>query len=194
MKRCSRCGAVKSFEAFGSHARESDGLQPWCRSCKTAYQRSKYDKLNKEQEPRKSFCPCCGKEFILLSRKRKYCSNNCRSKYNNISVARLDWNNLNLDRRMFYRTKFAAGVKGIPFNLELTDIVIPEFCPVLGLPLKCGKDKACDNSPSLDKIVPELGYVKGNVRVISQRANLLKSNATLEELRLVYEDAKKNQT
>ena len=47
------------------------------------------------------------------------------------------------------------------------------------------------SSPSLDRIIPSLGYVKGNIRVISFRANTLKNNATLSELELILEDAKK---
>ena len=48
------------------------------------------------------------------------------------------------------------------------------------------------DSPSLDRIVPELGYVKGNIRVISNRANHLKSDATLEEHRKILLDAEAN--
>lgn len=73
------------------------------------------------------------------------------------------------------------------FNLDLDDLQIPERCPVLNIPLldwgDNGVHDAKDNSPSLDRLVPELGYVKSNVRVISQRANRIKHNATLEELK-----------
>jgi hypothetical protein len=51
--------------------------------------------------------------------------------------------------------------------------------------LKRGVGKFDSCSPSLDRIVPELGYVKGNVRVISDRANRIKRDATLEELRAI---------
>lgn len=44
-------------------------------------------------------------------------------------------------------------------------------------------------SPSLDKIIPSLGYVPGNVRIISARANLLKNDATVDELRAILKDA-----
>ena len=69
--------------------------------------------------------------------------------------------------------------------LELPDIQIPEICPVLGIRLERGNRGGCAASASLDRIVPELGYTKGNVHVISLRANRLKSDATPAELRLV---------
>jgi hypothetical protein len=77
-----------------------------------------------------------------------------------------------------------AKTKGLEFSLELQDIVIPELCPVLGLPLFRGNGSGgmCQNSPTLDRINPALGYVKSNVEVVSWRANRIKSDATLEEL------------
>lgn len=95
---------------------------------------------------------------------------------------------------MWSHTKSRANLTGIPFNLELSDIVIPERCPVLGIELQAssrGKHGASPNSPSLDRIVPKLGYVKGNVRIISFRANAIKYNATAAELRLVADYAEK---
>jgi hypothetical protein len=70
----------------------------------------------------------------------------------------------------------------LPFNLSFRDIVIPELCPILGIALQRGLEGGLDNSPSLDRIVPRKGYVKGNVRVISNRANRIKSDSTPEEL------------
>lgn len=74
---------------------------------------------------------------------------------------------------------------GLPFSLSVEDIQVPEFCPVLGIRLVRGKGKPHDNSPSLDRIVPNKGYVRGNVIVISRRANQIKSNAHPGELALV---------
>jgi hypothetical protein len=62
------------------------------------------------------------------------------------------------------------------------DIRIPEFCPVLGIPLKPGKGQATANSPSLDRIDPNGGYTRENTHVISHRANMIKNNATPDEL------------
>lgn len=59
--------------------------------------------------------------------------------------------------------------------------MIPETCPVLGIPLTIG-GKRSPSSPSLDRIDPALGYVPGNIRVISDRANRLKGARSLHAL------------
>ena len=73
--------------------------------------------------------------------------------------------------------------KGLPFNLDVSDIVIPDICPVLGIPIKpnTGNNFMNNNSPTLDKFIPAKGYVKGNVHVISWRANNLKSDGSPAE-------------
>ena len=83
---------------------------------------------------------------------------------------------------------------GYAFDLTVEDIVIPDRCPILGIPLRlkawAGETGGTDNSPSLDRIDPSKGYVRGNIRVVSNRANTLRNNATLKELALVYRDAR----
>lgn len=58
---------------------------------------------------------------------------------------------------------------------------MPRRCPVLGLPLTVGAARSA-SSPSLDRINPTEGYRPGNVRVISDQANRLKSNRSLEQV------------
>jgi len=84
---------------------------------------------------------------------------------------------------LWYSAKERAVKNGIPFDIELEDIVIPSKCPVLGIPIHThGIDGIRNqNSPSLDKFYPEKGYVKGNIQVISWRANRIKSDGTPEE-------------
>lgn len=86
------------------------------------------------------------------------------------------------EKRMFNAARVTARKQNLPFNIKLEDIVIPEVCPVFGIPLEVTAGPRTNNTPSLDKIIPELGYVKGNIRVISFRANRLKSDASLEEI------------
>lgn len=82
--------------------------------------------------------------------------------------------------------KFRASHSGLPFNISLEDVVIPVLCPLLSIPLVKGIKEARPDSPSLDRIRPDLGYVKGNVQVISRKANLSKSNLSFEEFERLY--------
>ena len=90
------------------------------------------------------------------------------------------------------RAKARAQKKGIPFSLTKSDIFIPEVCPALGMTLMVGDGKGGKpNSPSLDRIVPKLGYVPGNIVVISLLANSIKSAATSTQVMMVAEWMKK---
>jgi hypothetical protein len=86
---------------------------------------------------------------------------------------------------MLGSAKERAAKKGLPFSLTKDDIAIPSHCPILGVPLKRGTKCFHDYSPSLDRIIPELGYVPGNIQVISHRANRIKTDANPEEVMLV---------
>lgn len=91
-------------------------------------------------------------------------------------------------KNMLSAAKSRAKTQHLPFNLTLEDLgPLPEYCPVLGIPLEIGSGIHCDGSPSLDKIIPKLGYVRGNVLIVSMRANRLKSDATVTELRQMAE-------
>lgn len=91
------------------------------------------------------------------------------------------------DRFLLSRAKSRAKKKGLEFNIDITDIDVPIICPILGIPIikeykKGTKGGPSPNSPSLDRIDNSKGYVKGNVRVISHKANTMKHNATSLEL------------
>jgi hypothetical protein len=93
---------------------------------------------------------------------------------------------------MWSRAKYRAKQKGIDFTIEQEDIIIPDRCPLLGIELVChrGKGSQQGNSPSLDRIDSTKGYIKGNVWVISNRANTLKNDASLQELQTLVENLK----
>lgn len=86
--------------------------------------------------------------------------------------------------KMWRRAKARATKYNIPFDIDVSDIVIPEFCPVLGVPLVVfkGRSGGEDNSPALDRVDNSQGYVKGNILVISHLANMMKSSANPEQL------------
>lgn len=84
---------------------------------------------------------------------------------------------------MWYGARGRAKKAGVPFSIERRDIIIPDRCPALGTKLVRGKGQPGPNSPSLDRIVPELGYVPGNIVVVSMRANRAKNDLTVAEMR-----------
>jgi len=93
---------------------------------------------------------------------------------------------------MLSAAKKRAKAKGFLFDLDIVDIVIPDICPALGIALIKGDGVSTDSSPALDRIIPSKGYVKGNVAVISTRANRIKSNATYSEIQMVADWVKEN--
>lgn len=81
---------------------------------------------------------------------------------------------------MLGRARHRAKEKGIECNITVEDCVIPSTCPVLGINIICGGPR--DNQPSIDRLIPSLGYIKGNVFVCSMKANRIKNDATPDEL------------
>lgn len=96
------------------------------------------------------------------------------------------------DRRykMFHNAQHRAKIKGIPFSITIDDIIIPETCPLLGIPLVSTNDKRDPRNPSLDQKEPGKGYTPDNIWVVSSRANWIKCDASLQELELLVENLK----
>lgn len=84
-------------------------------------------------------------------------------------------------RSKFSHKKANAVRIGIEWNIEFGDLDFPTHCPVLGIELNYFSEKMADNSPSFDRLDPTKGYVKGNVFIISQRANRIKNDGSVEE-------------
>lgn len=91
--------------------------------------------------------------------------------------------NRSIEDQMLNAARSRARKGGYPCTLVRSEIVIPEVCPLLGIPIFKTGGRATNNSPSLDKIVPELGYVTGNIWVVSHLANLMKHSSNLSEWR-----------
>jgi hypothetical protein len=90
----------------------------------------------------------------------------------------------NPEKSLFRSTKQRAARMGIPFDLTVSDIIIPESCPVFAKPIIIFPFRH-EFGPSVDRIIPSLGYVKGNIQVISMKANRLKSNGDLESFKAI---------
>ncbi len=90
-----------------------------------------------------------------------------------------------VERELLRAAKRRAKDRGVEFSITLEDVVVPDICPLLGVPLRKCDLRAGPNSPSLDRKNNNLGYIKGNVWVISRRANIAKSDLSLGELELL---------
>lgn len=136
-------------------------------------------------------CSCCGEtkpvsEFHKHPKTKDGLNGRCkacRKEYNKEHYK--EYYKTNADAKILNSIRFRAGRKGIPFDLELEDIQGVTHCPVFGWELKrsgSGVSGASPNSPSVDRKIPELGYVKGNIQILSNKANTMKHDATPEEL------------
>lgn len=97
------------------------------------------------------------------------------------------WRKENWPKYLWYIAKKRAKQYGLPFTITPDDIVIPERCPVFGFKFVIGENGGSDRSPSIDKMIPQLGYVPQNITIISRRANRIKSDASLDELKKIVD-------
>lgn len=136
-----------------------------------------------------SFCPRCNQHLprncFLPNRGKEANADGlqsyCRDCTNAYARARRP---KTIAKHLVWSSRARAKERNIPHTITDADVIVPEVCPALGIPLK-NEGSQADNSPSLDRVIPQLGYVPGNVVVISKLANRIKSNATPDQLRKV---------
>jgi hypothetical protein len=148
-----------------------------CNRCTRSLDTSLFYKNRSSPSGMSSYCKLCMNEINSntpsskdRSRTRQYVN---RSKTKNFAIT------------LFRNAKQSARKHGLEFNIDHNDVSVPDKCPVLGIPLFRTEGKRTPNTPSIDRINNDRGYVKGNVAVISWRANELKRDATVEELESV---------
>lgn len=97
----------------------------------------------------------------------------------------------NIDRMKGYiirNIKSSAKIRKLDFNLEYTDLELPETCPILRIPLKYrneGKSQNFDYA-TVDRIDNSKGYIKGNVIIVSRLANAMKNEASFNQLEVFF--------
>ena len=142
---------------------------------------------------RDSMCKSCRKEYrkdikrgyqkTYYQKNKEYYQNLNKEFFDNNPEYHKKWNRRKPENRLLMSARKRAKEKGLEFNLEITDIVIPPICPVLKVPMVIGTNTA----PSIDRIDSSKGYVKGNIKIISKRANTIKSDGTIEEHRAIIQ-------
>lgn len=163
-KKCIKCGIEKTLDNF-TFRKETGKYRGVCHECR----RKKY----REDENYRQKALKRAKEFYQKNREKELALNKKRYEEN-------------LSKMLWASARTRAREKNLPFDITPEDIVIPKYCPVFGFELKIRtKDRMA--APSIDRIIPEKGYVKGNIIVVSFKANTMKSNATLEEIKQLYD-------
>ena len=98
--------------------------------------------------------------------------------------------------KMYSRARERCKVTGFKFNLKsYKDIPkSSNYCPLLNIPMFVSSGIATDNSPTLDRIDNNKGYIKGNIQIISRKANQSKSNLSFKEYETMYFNMKRQKS
>lgn len=192
-KVCRKCLVEQDISQFNKHLPNRDNLSHDCKSCmskasRESYLRNKDEVLDRQKKFREE------NPGLMSERTRVYTKTYDEKHPGRIAEFRRVGNLRFPERAIIRGVLQRCRKKNIPFDLSLEDIVIPEVCPVLGIRLSPGEGRFCDSSPSIDRVVPELGYVKGNVRIISWRANRLKGDARVDEVEAILRYMKQHET
>lgn len=163
--KCQVCHKFKDRSLFPKSSNASIGIELTCKSCK-----------------KKAKVASGIPQIINRDRKGRYKSDpEFRQRLKNHSKL---YREKYKERHMLSQARIRARNSNLPFNITVEDIVIPKTCPILGIELVINNKKRLWNSASLDKVDNTLGYVKGNVRVISYMANHMKGKFTRQELEM----------
>jgi hypothetical protein len=194
---CYHCSNIIPLNTCFRNSKTQTGYGNVCKNCSNTLAIEARKRRIERREPNTvddKICRTCG---LTLLPSNFYSNNNtkdglslyCKKCWNNSQQKkRKNEKNRKRSRKtaMLSSAKERAKKRGYPFDISPSDIIIPDICPVLGIPLFVSEGKQSHNSPSLDKIIPEKGYVRGNIAIISSRANMLKNDATFEEIEKLY--------
>jgi hypothetical protein len=168
--KCPKCGRRKAKTSFAIDRTQRFGRRRWCKKCSCTAQAAYYQRTRPTRDAYARAWYAKNKHAVCKRGNEKRLR---RRTYDPIGF-------------LLQRLKVSAKSRGVAFNLRREDIHIPRVCPALGIrlvwPRKLHTGRPA-NMPSADRVDPKRGYVKGNVRIISSRANSLKNNASLAELR-----------
>jgi len=170
-KICKKCNEELLIDLFYNNPKGgSNGKDCYCKSCRIQYNRERKDTVNtrRRQRMRTDF------EYRDKVLKEKRYSSRKHFKL-----------------QMLSRARQRAEKYGLEFNLTKEDIIIPDFCPLLEIPLYPGKKGDYHNSPSIDRIDNSKGYTKDNIKIISTLANSMKNAASKEQLLLFIKNLPK---
>ena len=207
MKICFKCNTKKPLNDFHIDKSKPDGRRIYCKTCCAKQSKKEYNQNQLQHIERAKLYREQHKNDPDYIKKRREESRRYQIEHADEVRERILKNRTKLlERRRELRatkhmeqpeyflleaSKDRARKKGLPNTLTLSDIKIPNCCPVLGIPLKPGEGKPIAHSPSIDRIDNSKGYTPDNIVVVSWRVNDLKKNASIEELEKIVNYNKK---
>jgi hypothetical protein len=96
------------------------------------------------------------------------------------------WRRDNPVKYLLHSAKARAKRIGVEFSISEMDISIPDVCPVFGIKIVPFAGAFVDSTPSIDRIDTTKGYIPGNVKIISWKANKSKGNMSVPEIEALY--------
>lgn len=175
MKQCKTCKELKDYSEYNERPANADGYNAHCKSCIAVKRKQDYN-----PETRKKWYDLNRDE--QLAKGKIWRDNNKERHAEMSSIWYQRTKAANVEKYLYKYAKSRANQKGLDFNIEITDIIIPEYCPYLGYKLVIGGNGNNKCSPSLDRIDPTKGYVKGNIQVVCRLFNSMKWDSSQEEL------------
>lgn len=181
MRTCTKCGTEKPLTEFNFCKSGGRFRRRVCKGCQGAAEAKRG----------------VGYRLPRKAQKRQYDAIRYATRADQKKQYNWDFYNtrLGLAKYLCGNAKLRASKRGLPFDLtpEYIESIMPPqmVCPVLGITMERNRGRSRANSPTLDRIAPDRGYVMGNVIVISHRANSIKSDATAQEIERVAEWIKK---
>lgn len=189
--RCRSCKHSLPLSAFGADKRRRSGLRSQCRQCasKESIRRAEGYREAGRTPDENGQCSRCKRvlpasAFRADPMRKHGLRSHCRGceseavRAPSVLARKRAARDAKWESYLLYEIRYRAKRAGVAFNLSPDDIVIPDKCPVLGIPLVRQRGQHMDGTPTVDRIRPALGYVRGNVMVISWRANRLKCDST----------------
>lgn len=182
MHRCFLCRELKFLEEFYKDKTYHDGYGHRCKACNKEYKKNYHKEYHAKEETKQK-----KREYYRKNRDWIDASNKKSREKHKERWAEERKNRHAIDPipNMLQTAKRRARERGLDFNITSEDLKLPEICPALGVPIKVTRGKATPFSPSLDRVDNTKGYIKGNVVIVSYRANTVKNDASIEELRKI---------
>ena len=160
-KVCTKCKEHKLLSEFSKRGDSKGGLEYRCKSCKKEYSDNEC-RFKKWFICKKGHAKESGIEFTIEP-----------TDIPGVKIREVITKGIGVNRYGSFNRKYKSW-KATHY---------PKVCPVLGTELDWGMNGRQPNSPSLDRINPKFGYIKGNVMMISDLSNSMKQNATPEQLK-----------